>query len=320
MSTLARQRILVTGGAGFIGSNLVARLCDIGADVVVCDIDVHPQSLFRVNELDQVAKYEQVDIREQGAVDQLIRSVEPDHIVHLGAQTLVTTAYEDPRETLETNINGTVNILESVRLSGRYIPVVVASSDKAYGKTDDPYTEDSPLHGDHPYDVSKSATDLICQTYYRTYRVPVVVARFGNVYGEGDWHFDRIVPGAIRAGLRGEPLEIRSDGTYVRDYLYVGDVASGYVTLLEQSAGILGEAFNFSSPDKLTVIEVVARVSEGLGCDVRTSIANTAKNEIPYQHLIDAKARALGWSNQHTMRDVMPKVIDWYRQIVEDAV
>ena len=143
----------------------------------------------------------------------------------MAAQPIVYTAYSNPRETLESNIMGTVNILEAARLSPKIKGVVVASSDKAYGKKCDNAVETEPMAGDHPYDVSKSCTDLIARMYAKTYDLPVAVSRFGNIYGPGDMNFNRIVPGVMKAILKNETLEIRSDGKFIRDYVYVKDVA-----------------------------------------------------------------------------------------------
>ncbi|EKD86451.1 MAG: NAD dependent epimerase/dehydratase family [uncultured bacterium] len=194
--------------------------------------------------------------------------------------------------------------------------VIVASSDKAYGKTEKPYTEETPLKGDHPYDVSKSSADLISQTYFKTYNLPVVITRFGNVYGEGDLHMDRIIPGICEALIRDETFVIRSNGKYVRDYLYVKDVVDGYLLLANSLEKTIGEAYNFSSSDKLSVLELIKLAEKVFGKKIKYVIKNNAKNEIPYQHLNDQKIRSLGWKNEYTLEKALPGVLDWYSKIL----
>ena len=143
--------------------------------------------------------------------------------------------------------------------------------------------ETDPLSGDHPYDTSKSATDLITTTYCKTYGIPAVVTRFGNIYGEGDLSFSRIIPGIMKALIKNEQLKIRSDGKYIRDYLYVKDVVNGYILLAENIEKVKGEAFNFGSDETLTVLEVIKLVEKTLGKKIKYKILNIAQNEISYQ-------------------------------------
>lgn len=316
MAGLKNAKVLVTGGAGFIGSHLVGRLIDLGAVPLVIDINIEPRSYFIVNKIYKNTKLDILDIRDRHAVRDFLQKEKPDYIIHLAAQTLVTTAYENPYETFNTNIMGTVNILEEARYLAGIQGIVVASTDKAYGKTQRTYSEDHPLNGDHPYDVSKSSTDLIARTYFKTYQLPVVVTRFGNVYGEGDVHMDRIIPGICEAIIRNKILEIRSDGKYIRDYLYVDDVADGYLFLLKNIGKLQGEAFNFSSNDKLSVLELLKKSENLLGSKIPYEILNNAKNEIPYQHLNDQKVRKLGWKNNYTFDKVFVNVLNWYRNVL----
>lgn len=316
MAGLKNAKVLVTGGAGFIGSHLVGKLIDLGAVPLVIDINIEPRSYFIVDKIYKNTKLDILDIRDRHAVRDFLQKEKPDYIIHLAAQTLVTTAYENPYETFNTNIMGTVNILEEARRLDGIQGIIVASTDKAYGKTQRTYSEDHPLNGDHPYDVSKSSTDLIARTYFKTYQLPVVVTRFGNVYGEGDVHMDRIIPGICEAIVRNRTLEIRSDGKYIRDYLYVDDVADGYLFLLKNIGKLQGEAFNFSSSDKLSVLELLSKSENLLGSKIPYEILNNAKNEIPYQHLNDQKVRKLGWKNNYSFDKVFVDILNWYRNVL----
>jgi CDP-glucose 4,6-dehydratase len=316
MEKLNKSRILVTGGSGFIGSHLVEELVKQGADILVIDIASKPNSYFAKQKLHKKVRLEFQDIAHKTKMERLFLTFNPEYVFHLAAEAIVDESYNDPYTTFKTNIMGTVSILEAARKSETIKGIVVASSDKAYGKTKEAYTEESPLKGDHPYDVSKSAADLISQTYYSTYGLPVTVTRFGNIYGEGDLHFNRIIPGICESIILDKTLLIRSDGKYVRDYIYVKDVVSGYLILMQNIAKVKGEAFNFSSNDTFSVIEVVAEVEKAMNKKIPYKIMNNAKNEIPYQHLNDSKIRKLGWESQYSLKDIIPQVINWYKHIL----
>lgn len=310
-----KNHIIVTGGAGFIGSHLVEELLERGKEVIVVDSEVHSDSYFAKRDFQKKATLEILDIRNIDGVNALFTKYSPSFVFHLAAEPIVVSSFNDPVSTFETNIMGTVHILEAVRKNPIVQGVIVASSDKAYGKTKEAYTEETPLQGDHPYDVSKSCADLITQAYYKTYGTPVAITRFGNVYGEGDIHYDRIIPGICLAVAKNEVLEIRSNGEYVRDYIYVKDVAKGYLTLLDHMVSVKGEAFNFSSNITLSVLDLIRKSQEILGEKIKYKILNTAKNEIPYQHLDDQKIRKLGWQQETSFEEGLKKTFSWYQKI-----
>lgn len=310
------KNILVTGGAGFIGSHLVRKLIDLKANVSVIDIKVNPKSYFAQNNLEKKCKFSLLDIRDKKDVAIYFSKNKIDYIFHLAAEPIVEKAFDNPYSTFDTNIMGTVNILEEVRKNKKIKGVIVASSDKAYGKTDKPYAESSPLQGDHPYDVSKSAADLISQTYCKTYSSPVVVTRFGNVYGEGDLHLNRIIPGICEAIIKKKTLMIRSDGSYIRDYLYVEDVADGYIFLLKNFNKVKGQAFNFSSDDTLSVLDLIKKTEKILKVKIPYKILNKAQNEIPYQHLNGDKIKKIGHCNKSDLKKSLGGILNWYRSSI----
>jgi CDP-glucose 4,6-dehydratase len=244
----------VTGGTGLVGSWLVKQLVNAGADVVCLVRDWIPQSELVRTGLFERVKIVRGDIREQATLERALGEFEIDTVIHLAAQTIVTIANRNPISTFESNIAGTWNLMEACRRSPRVKQIVVASSDKAYGDQDDlPYSEDTPLQGQHPYDVSKSCADLIARTYAVSYDLPVAITRCGNFYGGGDLNWNRIIPGTIRSILRSQRPVIRSNGKYVRDYFYVEDGAAAYMLLVEQLAErpeLKGEAFNFQMRSK----------------------------------------------------------------------
>lgn len=304
------QTVLVTGGAGFIGSHLVDRLVSEGASVVVLD----NLSSGRRENVNSKAKFYKGDIRDS-SVRSIFKKEKPKVVFHLAAQPLVQTAYGDPMETLDVNIMGTANILEACRFQKSVKSIVVFSSDKAYGKSKVlPYTEKTPLAGDHPYEVSKSSADLIAYSYFKTYGLPITIARCGNTFGPRDYNFGRIVPDCFQAIIKNKQLLIRSDGKMIREYVYVKDVAEGCVKLAENIARIKGEAFNFGSKNILSVLGVVREIEKILGVKIPYKILNSTKNEIPKQYLDWRKAkRMLGWQPQYTFEQAILESFEWYR-------
>jgi CDP-glucose 4,6-dehydratase len=259
-----------------------------------------------------------------GTLERAVAEHEVDTVFHLGAQAIVGTALRSPLATYEANIRGTYNLLEACRIHQDLVRrLVVASSDKAYGDVSVlPYTEDMPANGRHPYDVSKSCTDLLAMTAAHTYGLPVAIARCGNIYGAGDLNWSRIVPGTLRLALEGRAPVLRSDGLFTRDYLYLEDVVEAYLVLAEATGerDIRGEAFNFSPERPLSVLEMVHAVLEATGrSDLEPVIQNTARAEIRDQYLDATKAnRLLGWRPAFSLEEGLRTTASWYRAFLED--
>ena len=315
---------LVTGATGLVGSWLVERLLERRADVLCLVRDAVPQSQLVRSGLIQKVKVVHGDVTDQDLLERALGEYEIDTVIHLAAQTIVGIANRNPVSTFDSNIRGTWALLEAARRSPAVKQIVLASSDKAYGdQTHLPYDEATPLQGRHPYDVSKSCADLIAQTYAHTYDLPVVVTRCGNFYGGGDLNWNRIVPGTIRAVLRGKQPIIRSDGTFVRDYFYVEDGAAAYTLLAERLAAdrsLAGEAFNFSNEVQVTVLELVRRILALMASDLEPIVLNEAPGEIRHQYLSAAKARrTLDWHPQFNFDQGLELTIDWYRRFFEEA-
>jgi CDP-glucose 4,6-dehydratase len=321
----ASRRVLVTGATGIVGSWLVRKLVEDGAFVVGLVRDMNPQSELIRSGLWRRMTIVNGALEDYRAVERAVVEHEVDSVFHLAAQAIVTTAFRSPLATFEANIRGTYNLLDACRVhAGRVQRVVVASSDKAYGESAKlPYTEEMPLAGRHPYDVSKSCTDLLALTYAHTYHLPVIVARCGNIYGGGDLNWSRIVPGTIRSVLRNERPVIRSDGQFIRDYIYVRDVVDAYLALgnhVSKDRGA-GEAFNFSPESRITVLEITREIQRLMQRpDLEPIILNQAEAEIPNQYLDSRKAeRELGWSPRYSLESGLLETIEWYRAFLGTA-
>ena len=312
---------LITGATGLVGGRVVQRLREAGADVVCLVRDWVPQcELVRNRDIDKV-KVVRGDVRDVGLVERVLGEFEIDTVLHLAAQTIVGIANRGPLSTFESNIQGTWVLLEACRRSPGIKQVVVASSDKAYGDQEKlPYSEDTPLQGKHPYDVSKSCADLIAQCYAHTYGMNVAVTRCGNFYGGGDLNWNRIVPGTIRSVLRQQRPVIRSDGQFVRDYFYVEDGAAAYVLLAERiatDASLRGQAFNFSNEIQVTVLDLVNKILKQMGSNLQPDVRNEASNEIRHQYLSADKARRLlNWKPHFTLEQGLKETIAWYEEFL----
>lgn len=323
MTDFWRDRsVFVTGCTGLLGSWTVEELVRRGANVTGLVRDIVPRSKIYEGQLDNKINVVRGCVEDLPTLERAIAEYEVDTVLHLAAQTIVGVANREPLGTFEANIKGTWNVLEAARRVGCVSRIVVASSDKAYGDQDVlPYDEDTPLQGEHPYDVSKSCADLISKTYYKSYGLPVCITRCGNFYGGGDLNFNRLVPDTIRSALRDKPVTIRSDGSFIRDYFYVRDGALAYLHLAEQMnrPEVIGEAFNFSNEIQVSVLEMVRKVLKLMDkTHLEPIILNQANNEIKHQYLSAEKARKLlDWTPTYTLEQGLAETIEWYKNFLQ---
>ena len=311
--------VFVTGATGLVGGWVVRQLLDRGADVVCLVRDWIPRSEVVAERLIDRVRVVRGDVRHQQVMERALGEYEIATVLHLAAQTTVQVANRNPVSTLDTNIRGTWALLEACRRTPTVQQIVIASSDKAYGDQDVlPYKEDAPVMGRHPYDVSKSCTDLLSQMYAYSYELPVAITRCGNFFGGGDLNWNRLVPGTIRSVVRGERPIIRSDGLFTRDYLYVEDGAWAYLLLAEQMAArpeLRGEVFNFSYEIRMTVLELVTKLLAAMGSALEPDVRNEVSNEIRDQYLDATKAKTmLGWTPRFTFDSGLAATVDWYKE------
>jgi CDP-glucose 4,6-dehydratase len=314
------KKILITGFEGFLGSNLTKELLKSKANVIGLDIKTFRKgTILCAQDYKKMSVYKG-SVTNYNFLQKILRKHSINVIFHLAAEAIVGRSLKNPRRAFESNIAGTWEVLEAARLQGNLQAIIVASSDKAYGSHKKlPYHEDAPLIANHPYDVSKSCGDLIAHTYAHTYGLPVAITRCGNIYGPGDFNFSRLIPDAMRCLAKGKILQVRCDGKFVRDYVYVDDIVSGYLRIAEllKKNGLSGEAFNLSNECPLTVVKLLQMINKiNLGGNkLKYRVLDVAKCEINKQYLSSAKARrVLGWKPRVAFKDGINKTIVWYRE------
>lgn len=310
------KNVFITGATGFLGSWLTKYLLEENSNITILARDWVPYSKLYTDNLNKKINIIKGEIENYFLLERILNEYEVDIVFHLAAQTIVSIANNNPISTFETNIKGTWNVLEACRRNKRIKKIIAASSDKAYGDQKIlPYNEYTSLTGRHPYDVSKSCADLICKSYNETYDLPVCVTRCGNFYGGGDLNFNRIIPGTIRSVLNNDPPIIRSDGSYIRDYFYIEDAVLAYLLLAEKmdDKSLHGEAFNFSNEIQITVLDLVNKIIELMGSNLKPVILNEATNEIKHQYLSAKKAKdLLGWKSEYDLNVGLQKTISYY--------
>jgi CDP-glucose 4,6-dehydratase len=327
------RRVLITGHTGFKGAWLSLWLQLLGADVT--GVGATPPTTPSLYEMARVGEHMhciECDVRDFGGVSAALTAASPEVVIHMAAQPLVRRSYVAPRETYETNVMGTVNVLEAVRRLGSVRAVVVVSSDKCYenrGADAAGFSEDSRLGGHDPYSSSKACTELVAEAYRRSFfedpeGVRLASARAGNVIGGGDWAEDRLLPDLIGAATEKRTVLVRNPG-YVRPWQHVLNPLSGYLLLaqeLSRSADYAG-AWNFGPPseEEVTVATIVQRVSELWpgGLEWETSDA-LAVPEAAALRLDSSKAeRLLGWSPPLGLDAALGATVRWFRDLREGA-
>jgi CDP-glucose 4,6-dehydratase len=313
----------VTGATGFVGANLTSALLDKGAKVICLQRDdTQPNSLDLLDLRNRVTLVHG-DLQDLDLLVRTLNEYEIDAVFHLAAQAIVGAANRSPVSTFESNIRGTYMLLEACRLNPAVKRIVVASSDKAYGSNSTlPYREDFPLAGVFPYDVSKSCTDLLSRSFAATYDLPVVVTRSANIYGPADINLSRIIPGTIVSVLRDEDPLVRSDGTPLREFIFVDDVCSAYLTLAEQATEVMSEAFNIGNNEPVQILELTNKIIDlaGKSATLKPNVLLKAKiqHEIDAQYLAADKLRErTGWMAAVSLDDGLRRSIEWYNQNLE---
>jgi len=316
--SIFKKKILVTGATGLLGSHFSNYLLTNDCKFTALAIEDSYSSTYE-NFFPQI-EVNYLDISKFKEIDNFIKSKKFDIIYHFAAQTQVGDAIENPIKTFKSNIEGTWNLLEICRNNNS--PIVIASSDKAYGISDIlPYKENFELKGEFPYEVSKSITDLLANTYKKTYGQNLVTLRCGNIYGGGDLNWERLIPGVIKWLLEDKVPILRSDGSNVRDWVHVDDVVMAYIEagkkLYENS--LENSSYNFSSSDNFSVNYVYRKICELIkGEYVEPAYDITSEKEIPNQYLDSSLIKKdLNVVAKVNLDEGLKRTIAWYKEFLK---
>lgn len=304
------SNVLITGIQGFVGSNLALDQLSRGNHVVGILRDENHKGREDILSKCSIVKGSIEDI---SVVEHAVSYYEVDVVFHLAANSIVKIGVRDPVGTYMSNVMGTVNVLDVVRRMAPDAKTVVASSDKSYGSHDKmPYVEDMKLIPEDPYSTSKACTDMIAQSFNKTYGIDVNVVRCSNIYGPGDMNLSRLIPNSILRILRGEkPVLYSGVADYRRELIYVEDVCKAYALLVEN--GVPGEIYNIGINKFHTIADVVGAITSLMGSDGYDLISKDFP-EIPHQWMDGTKLHNLGWSHTVDLEEGLKRTIEWYRE------
>ena len=310
-----KKKFLVTGGFGLLGVALVNFLIKKKYKVVILDYKNFRKNFFLKKKNIIIEKG---NFCEKRFVAKIFKKHKFSGVFHLGAQTQVLKALENPYETYMVNVLGTINFLEIIRENKYNIPFIYSSSDKAYGELKKKfYLENDKLNAIFPYDTSKSSSELICQSYSKTYKMNVGIIRSANIFGANDLNIKRIIPETIISILLNKKLIIRSSGKQKRDYIYVEDVARAYFTLYQNLSNKKGDlkVYNIGSKYNLTTIQIIKKIYKIMNIIPNFEIKNFSKSEINNQRLNYNKIKKeLKWKPIYNFEASLKKTISWYKK------
>lgn len=313
------KHVLITGGTGFLGSYLAKRLVNQVDSVTIVTLNVRQKTSLKALGIDMhKVNLVQGDIRDYNFICLLFNEYEFDTVFHLGALSEVKKCQPNPKLAFETNVMGTINVLEAARLYGNVKAIAVSSSDKAYGSGKLPYVESLPMEGRGVYEVSKSCTDLIARSYFYNYNLPVVVTRCSNLYGGLDMNMSRIIPNTIRLALKGEsPVIWKGSEKATREFLYVEDAVDGYMSIVNNIEKTKGEAFNIGSGEVISIENLVNMILGKIDKNLKITYESKSFPEITNQYLDSSKIKNLtGWVHSTNLSDGLDASIKMYEPIL----
>ena len=315
---MSKKNALITGGLGLLGKPLVKYLSKKNFNVYVLDKSKNKKRNNLIKK--DVASFVYGNFQNKPFLKKIIIKKKINIIFHTGAITQVLEGLKKPYETYENNIMGTVNILECIREVDKSILFIYSSSDKAYGEVKNRnYLETDNLSSIYPYDLSKSCSDLICQSYFRVYNLNIAIVRCGNLFGPGDFNLNRLIPETILSLMNNKRIKIRSSGKLRRDYLYVDDAVNAYYLIMKALQRFKNKKlliFNVGSKYNLSVIEMVNLLLSLMNKNnLKPIITNKSQQEIIFQKLNDRKIKKdLGWKQKVSLKSGLIETINWYKK------
>ncbi len=302
-NNLKNKKVLITGINGFVGSHLAETLRLFGADVYGLSRSLSNKKTLKANILDF------------SALDVFIKNQKISICFHLAAKPLVESGQRDPYNVFKVNTEGTLNILEIAR-KRRLEKIIIASTSHVYGKNRVPYFEGYTPRPSRPYETSKACTDLIAQSYAESFRLPVLIPRFVNIYGPGDLNFTRLIPKTIRSVLKGVSPKMWG-GDVIRDYLFIDDAIEAYIKLasVDMSKIDHNRIFNFGGGNKISVEMLIKKIIELYGKKIQIKkISEERSAEISEQYVSFHKAeKILGWKPKTSLEEGLKKTLYWYK-------
>ena len=323
------KNIMITGHTGFIGSWLTKRLVMLRANV--CGYSLAPPTnpnMFDAAQIGREITDIRGDVRDKEYLHKTVSDFQPSIVFHLAAQPIVLESYDYPKETFETNVIGTVNLLDSLRRAASTKTVIVVTSDKVYQNNEwvYPYRESDPLGGKDPYSASKSCQDIVVDSFRESYflksGVGISAVRAGNVIGGGDWARDRIIPDIVRGIVNNETVIIRNPDS-VRPWQHVLEPISGMLLLAEKMSENLrySGAWNLgpSNQKRISVKELADKFIECWGKGSYKFQKSTDSKEAYYLQLDISKAKQeLGWVPTYDIDTIVKKTVEWYKTYYQD--
>lgn len=305
------MKVLVTGGSGFLGTNLLNYLIQ-KKNYSIFSIDKKKLNKATISNYEKVNNFD-LNLNSRNLID-ILREINPDIIFNLAAESQVLRSADNPLNTYKSNIFGSLNLFDSIRKLQINPKIVHASTDKVYGISDNlPYQEDHELFSNFTYDISKISADLIAQNYKEIYGLDITIFRSCNIYGPADFNYDRLIPHIIKSYIKNKPPVFRSNGKYLREYIYVDDLIKYLIMLTNNKNKEF--IFNLGSGDVLNVNEVYENISSYFDKTLKPVVLNNDLNEIPEQK-IDSKKFTRIYSPKFSLtkfEDGMSKTISWYR-------
>lgn len=312
------KKVFITGATGFIGSWLSLRLLELGANITILHYQDKLESpLIEIPESSHFRKVSG-DITDELLLKKIFFSESFDVVIHLAAQTQVVDAVSNPLSFFDVNVRGAYYLLEACRLSGqRCDAILIASTDKVYGSQPSfPFTEQSPLLAKYPYESSKVCLEKVALSYFHTYHLPVVITRSANVFGGGDFNWNRLIPSVIKNLHFDEPITLRSSGNNLRDYIFVEDVVQAYLQLGSrvEEKKLAGEIFNISAHEPKTALEIVDTILK-LTKKESHEIKILSQNDYEIEHQIVSSEKiktSIGFEAQFPLQLSLELTIEWY--------
>ena len=318
------MKIILTGATGFLGGWLIPRFLDKSFELIVfrnskTKFNYQSDSQYIIKNYNKFCREEVLNLLDYTEVEKLIKEIKPDVVIHMAAVGDITLTKENPKYTYEASSNSTLNLLESIRLHSQNTLFLSHTTDKVYGNNIVPFKEDMKLNPSHIYEAAKISQEYLTKIYAETYGVRSAIIRCGNYFGGYDFNFNRIIPYVVKSVIDSKKIQLRSDGTFTRDFLYIKDAVLINDLLINRMSDSnksfqYGSAFNFSLEVQISVVEIVKMILKLCKSDNEIEIVSNATRETKDMFLNCDKARKeLNWKPKYSLQDGLLETIQFYK-------